>query len=401
MKRKRSVWPMMCLLCFLFAASARADAAWGQETATTAPGRAADGMLRNRWVGDFYVDGQGRIVAERFYTIAGERYYFDSQGRMCRGIRTIGGKTYYFSKDGAMQTGWLTFDGDDYYFDETGAMRKGLTQIGGETYALSTSSGKLLRETWVGTMRYADEDGILAKGLKTVEGKQYYFDSDGRKLTSAVIKVNGITYDISANGVCTPRTSSSGETPSDEMLFFTKFESGSASYGQTGGDGGRACGRYQFDVEWCLFEFVTYCYHTDPETFAPFRPYLSGSKWSLYQNGSFYAAWKKIYRDSPEEFKRCQDTFAKQKFYDAAEQMLRRYGIDLSGRPDAVKGAVFSYAIQHGAYNAAGAVIAAGITQETPDSELIERLYQYRSSQYPAYRSRYLTEKNLALSLLR
>ncbi len=401
MKKKISVWMMMCLCCFLFAAPVKTDAAWKKEAGNYYYYNEAGKILKNRWIGDSYVDKQGKRATDGFYTIQGKQYYFDENGIMCRGIRTIGEKTYYFSKDGVMQTGWLKFNGDTYYFDENGVMRKGLTQIENEIYALSTSSGKLLKETWIGTMRYADTDGTLAKGLKNIGGNLYYFDGNGRKIISTVIKVNGITYDVNANGICTQRISSSlGTSISDEMLFFTRFESGSSSYAQTGGDGGRACGKYQFDVEWCLLDFVKYCYRLDPEIFARFQPYINVNKWALYHNSSFYAAWKAIYLDYPEEFKDYQDAFAKQKFYDVAERILRKNGIELSDRPDVVKGAVFSYAIQHGAYHAANAVIAAGITKETSDSELIQKLYQYRSSQYPTYRTRYLTERNLALSIL-
>ena len=144
MKKKISVWMMMCLCCFLFAAPVKTDAAWKKEAGNYYYYNEAGKILKNRWIGDSYVDKQGKRATDGFYTIQGKQYYFDENGIMCRGIRTIGEKTYYFSKDGVMQTGWLKFNGDTYYFDENGVMRKGLTQIENEIYALSTSSGKLL-----------------------------------------------------------------------------------------------------------------------------------------------------------------------------------------------------------------------------------------------------------------
>lgn len=76
------------------------------------------------------------------------------------------------------------------------------------------------------------------------------------------------------------------------------------------------------------------------------------------------------------------------------------FGISIAGRPDVVKGAVFSYAIQHGSYSAALAVKNAGIKNSTSNKTFLNKLYAYRMSQYPAYYSRYTSEKNAALRLL-
>ena len=73
----------------------------------------------------------------------------------------------------------------------------------------------------------------------------------------------------------------------------------------------------------------------------------------------------------------------------------------MSKRPDVVKGAVYSYSIQHGQLSAANAVVAAKISNSTSDSEFLRLLYYYRMKQYPAYVSRYRSEYTQALSLLR
>lgn len=50
----------------------------------------------------------------------------------------------------------------------------------------------------------------------------------------------------------------------------------------------------------------------------------------------------------------------------------------MDARPDIVKGAVFSYSIQHGQWTAAGAVKAAGIKNSTTDEQFLQKLYAYR-----------------------
>lgn len=77
-----------------------------------------------------------------------------------------------------------------------------------------------------------------------------------------------------------------------------------------------------------------------------------------------------------------------------------KFGISMSARPDVVKGAVFSYSIQHGQWTAAGAVKAAGIKNSTTDRQFLEKLYSYRMKTNPAYTTRYRQELSLALSLL-
>lgn len=57
------------------------------------------------------------------------------------------------------------------------------------------------------------------------------------------------------------------ETVYDDEIWmgWTIFESGNVGYGQAGGDGGRAYGRYQFDYQYALPEFLTYVVSTDSD----------------------------------------------------------------------------------------------------------------------------------------
>lgn len=181
-----------------------------------------------------------------------------------------------------------------------------------------------------------------------------------------------------------------------DVTFFTKYESGDDAYGQTGGDGGKACGKYQFDYRYALLPFIQSVASTYPE----FQPFANLDRNSLMGNQALFDAWKAVYAKDPEGFKAAQDQFAYDNYYLVAEESLKSMGIDISGRPDVVKGSVFSYAIQHGSGSAAQAVVSAGITSSTSDRDFIEKIYNYRIANFSAYSTRYNAEKAEALSLL-
>ena len=55
----------------------------------------------------------------------------------------------------------------------------------------------------------------------------------------------------------------------DEIwMGWTIFESGNVSYGQAGGDGGKAYGRYQFDYRYALADFLAYVMEEDGEIYS-------------------------------------------------------------------------------------------------------------------------------------
>lgn len=87
-------------------------------------------------------------------------------------------------------------------------------------------------------------------------------------------------------------------------------------------------------------------------------------------------------------------------YYEPVEKQLKIWGIDISSRPYVVKGAVFSYSIQHGAYTAAMAVRDAKIKNSTSNEDFLKKLYKFRISKFPLYRSRYTREMSDALSRL-
>lgn len=366
-------------------------------------------MLKSKWItvpliGKYYVNKNGyRLTGLRkmpdgyhyfasngvcqygWKTINGKKYYFQKSKNglaLANGIYKLGsGKSYCFDSNGVLQTGWQKVDGKWYYFDKY--MKTGWLTVKGKKYYLSESTGERV------------------SGIYSIDGKLYCFKpSTGVMVTSKTVTWKGRKYIAGANGECTlvPDTTA---TPSSDMLFFLTFESGSLAYNQTGGDNGSACGAYQFDYRYALLPFVKYAYSQNAQLCAEFKTYAglsSGTK--LKSNKNFYKAWNTIYARNPALFAELQDQFAKVNYYDPVETTLAGAGINIATRSDVVKGAVYSYSIQHGQTSAVNAVKAIKVTDEMSDKTFLKKLYSYRIKQFPAYKMRYSAEYSLAVSKL-
>ena len=75
-------------------------------------------------------------------------------------------------------------------------------------------------------------------------------------------------------------------------------------------------------------------------------------------------------------------------------------GIDIASRSDVVKGAIFSYSIQHGQTSAINAVRAIKPKSATSDAQFLKKLYDYRKKAFPLYAIRYTQEYKAALAIL-
>jgi len=53
-------------------------------------------------VGWCYLDGNGRMVYNKWVADGGKQYYINASGYMVTGKQTIGGKTYTFAANGAL-----------------------------------------------------------------------------------------------------------------------------------------------------------------------------------------------------------------------------------------------------------------------------------------------------------
>ena len=367
------------------------------------------------------------------------KYYVLKNGRCVRGLKKMkGGYRYFGINDGIMRTGWqkinnkyycfktangiayiggkqlVTEEKKYYYFSDKGVMLTGWKNISGKWYYFKNSMQASKWVTIDSKTYYMTSSGARATGVFAVGEKLYYFDpTSGVLQKNKTITYGGRKYILAADGTATLVPGSI--TPTSKMLFFLKFESGSAAYDQTGGDNGNACGAYQFDNRYSLLPFVKYAYAQNAtlcKEFKTYSAYKNGTK--LKSNNKFYKAWHAIYARNPKAFAAIQDKYATLEYYTPVEQALYKVGINLATRSDAVKGAVFSYSIQHGQTNAVNAVkelfglmknssgktIAAKLTASSTDKQFIKKLYNYRAKKYSAYKTRYISEKALALSLL-
>ncbi len=332
-----------------------------------------DGKSQVGWV-KLKVTENGKTVTKRYYFKSGTRLALRNGF-----FRFPSGKVFAFDKKGVQQTGWVASSaGKYYYFDRE--MKTGWINVDGSRY-------------------YLDASGARVTGVYGVGRKLYYFDENGVMQYDQTVEYEGRTYIVEENGECVlvPDTAA----PTADMLFFLQFESGSEAYRQTGGDHGNACGAYQFDNRYSLLPFVKYAYSQNAVLCKEFKKYVGLTDGTqLKSNKKFYKAWRAIYKRNPKLFAELQDMFARVNYYDPVEQRLAMAGIDLATRSDAVKGAVYSYSIQHGQENAIAAVLACKIKSETTDKKFLKKLYSYRIKQFPAYEIRYSQEYQVALSKL-
>ena len=372
-------------------------------------------LIRNCKVGKCYVDENGTRYLNQFV----KGVYYNPKGfakkNFTSGWVKCDGVVYYFANK-KMVTGYRKIKGKYYYFSSTGVRLSGLFYAGGHYRFFKFNNGaQYTKAGWRvidGKRYYLSKKGIINEGFFRVKKNQYYQTAVSGIVTGQQT-INGQIYYFDSNGVydesTTKRVRSTGALGNEaDLLFFTKFESGSVGYAQTGGDNGKACGKYQFDYRYSLVPFLKYCYTTDPVFFKDFEPFLNIKKGSssLINNKKLYAAWKACYNADAQKFSTMQDKFAEQEYYKPVEDYLAAKGIHLSTRPYVIRGAVFSYSIQEGQTVAAQAVIGANLTDATPNKEFLEKLYDYRWKdpkgwgKLSVFRYRYTQEKALALSIL-
>lgn len=192
-----------------------------------------------------------------------------------------------------------------------------------------------------------------------------------------------------------------GDCPYGEMYYWIYWETGTwepeTAYATVHGDGGNAYG-IQLDRRYTLTAFVKGCYELDENAYDMFADYYQKSV--PQSDAGFARAWKKACAKNGAAFGELQKQFAYDHFYAPAESYLKERGLDVSQRPEVVKGAVLSFAWHAGWKTAADHVLGASITGETGDREFLERVYDKRLSEYPRFTNRFTEERAYALSLL-
>jgi len=205
------------------------------------------------------------------------------------------------------------------------------------------------------------------------------------------------------------------------------FESGDKGIAAIGFDrtGGTSYGKYQISSRaGTMNRFLGYLSERAPDLAARLRnagPANTGST-----QGRMPAEWARIASENPEKFERLQTDFIKMDHYQPArEKILERTGVDIEAAKPALREALFSTAVQHGASGAArifnqaiDKFLGHGRTQQTADAAggvkgleqaLVSEVYNRRQNQFggstDAVRAsvcgRLKQEKDMVLAMLR
>ena len=215
---------------------------------------------------------------------------------------------------------------------------------------------------------------------------------------------------------------------SSEMKYFAQNESGSNyDQGFSYGDGYNALGFYQFDRRYSLIGFLRGCYEYNPTTYAMFAPVLaratevSNGSVSMYDSSArkltelgqlVNDAWHAAYAANPTEFAALQDSYAYNQYYLPVERLLRnKYGVDISGRADCVKGLFWGLCNLFGQGGCQKFLDIAGLSNDMTDREMVAaacdavinnvaRLYPNQPQYHQGWTKRYEREKQTCLDYI-
>lgn len=224
-------------------------------------------------------------------------------------------------------------------------------------------------------------------------------------------------------------TSSSSLQPmalSSELKYFAQNESGSNyNLGFSYGDGYHAMGFYQFDRRYALVDFMQECYNYNPQKYGMFKAVIDrGSEFKRDVDDVIYDkkthkltelgqlaedAWHAAYAADPQEFSALQDAYGYQEYYLPVERIVRKYGLDLSGRADCLKGLCWGMNNLFGSGGCQKFFKMANLSNDMSDEQavtaicdaLIDYMTNTSTNQYAAsYANRYTREKKTCLTYL-
>ncbi len=224
-------------------------------------------------------------------------------------------------------------------------------------------------------------------------------------------------------------TSSSSLQPmalSSELKYFAENESGSNyNLGFSYGDGYHAMGFYQFDRRYVLVDFMQECYNYNPQKYSMFKAVIDrGSELKRDADNVIYDkktrkltelgqlaedAWHAAYAADPQEFSALQDAYGYQEYYLSVERIVRKYGLDLSGRADCLKGLCWGMSNLFGSGGCQKFFKMANLSNDMTDEQvvtaicdaLIDYMANTSTNQYAAsYANRYKREKQTCLTYL-
>jgi hypothetical protein len=170
-----------------------------------------------------------------------------------------------------------------------------------------------------------------------------------------------------------------------------KFESGVEGVSAIGYDakGGTSYGSYQISSrQGAMSDFISFLESKEPDWANRLK--AAGSSNTFGAKGKMPDVWKKIAKENPERFEELQNEFiAKNHFEPALNMIKQQTNIDLSNSSLALKAALFSSAVQHGATGAAN-IFSKSIknlqaTNKTlSEKNLIQEVYRQRSGKFPS-----------------
>lgn len=224
-------------------------------------------------------------------------------------------------------------------------------------------------------------------------------------------------------------TSSSSLQPmalSSEMKYFAENESGSNyNLGFSYGDGYHAMGFYQFDRRYVLVDFMQECYNYNPQKYSMFKAVIDrGSELKRDDDSVVYDekthrltelgqlaedAWHAAYAADPQEFSALQDAYGYQEYYLPVEGIVRKYGLDLSGRADCLKGLCWGMSNLFGSGGCQKFFEMADLSDDMTDEQavtaicdaLVDYMTNTSTNQYASsYANRYEREKKTCLTYL-
>ena len=175
--------------------------------------------------GDYYhFDEDGKMLTG-WYEEDDILYYFSEEtGKRVKGFQIIDGKTYFFSRinDNAMRMGTFSIDGDYYHFNEDGTMYIGILEENKNKYYYDTKTGKRMGgfQTVDGNTYFFSRinDNAMRTGTFSIDGDYYHFNEDGKMLTGWY-EENNNTYYFGKDG----KKSKGFQSIENDVYFFSRI----------------------------------------------------------------------------------------------------------------------------------------------------------------------------------
>lgn len=191
--------------------------------------------VTSRWIkvenNIFYMDSKGYRTSG-WIKYRDNMYYANKRGRLWTGW--LASQRYYLKPTGARATGFYTVDGQKYYFDEkTGVKKTGWITIGKSRYYFNKETGEMVRSKWIKegkSYRYVSRSGRMQKSrwLELEKGK-YYVDASGARVTGNYY-IGEKGYYFKRNGVFDPSVKVKPEVDPKKPMVALTFDDGPGAY---------------------------------------------------------------------------------------------------------------------------------------------------------------------------